>query len=151
MTSVRFELPFSFHCLGTNDCPQHLLGKGTRFTAVKTSTGHYYSTPILLFTMKCHICGNQFQLQTNPQKSTYDIISGAKPTVTSLQSPSSHQSPFQKLEETVSIQQRQQTTSSSLRQLMELSDRQSNITDCLSRISAHRRLHDSINFRKHLS
>ncbi|KAJ1504746.1 hypothetical protein HMI55_001889, partial [Coelomomyces lativittatus] len=60
---IRFELPFNIWCLG---CDNHI-GRGVRFNAEKKKVGNYYSTPIWSFRMKCHLCDNWFEIQTDPK------------------------------------------------------------------------------------
>ena len=40
---------------------------GVRYNAEKTTVGKYYSTPIFKFRMKCHLCDNHFEIQTDPK------------------------------------------------------------------------------------
>ena len=40
---------------------------GVRYNAQKTTVGRYYSTPIFKFRMKCHLCDNHFEIQTDPK------------------------------------------------------------------------------------
>ena len=40
---------------------------GVRYNAEKTRAGSYYSTPIFKFRMKCHLCDNHFEIQTDPK------------------------------------------------------------------------------------
>merc|ERR1712142_211498 len=55
-------MPYNVWCLG---CGNHI-GMGVRYNAEKTKTGQYYSTPIYKFRMKCHLCDNHFEMQTDP-------------------------------------------------------------------------------------
>lgn len=71
---IRFEMPYNVWCLG---CGNHI-GMGVRYNAEKTKTGQYYSTPIYKFRMKCHLCDNHFEMQTDPANFEYVIISGLK-------------------------------------------------------------------------
>lgn len=71
---IRFEMPFNIWCL---DCNKHI-AMGVRFNAEKSKVGFYYSTPIYSFKMKCHLCDNHFEIQTDPAKLDYAIISGAR-------------------------------------------------------------------------
>ncbi len=59
----RFELPYNIWC---NGCGSHV-GMGVRYNAEKTTVGNYYSTPIFKFRMKCHLCDNHFEIQTDPK------------------------------------------------------------------------------------
>lgn len=38
-----------------------------RYNAEKKKIGMYYSTPIWSFRMKCHLCDNWFEIQTDPK------------------------------------------------------------------------------------
>jgi coiled-coil domain-containing protein 130 len=49
-----------------------------RFNAQKSKTGMYYSTPIYKFRMKCHLCDNHFEMQTDPKNLDYVILNGAR-------------------------------------------------------------------------
>lgn len=71
---VRFELPFNIWCL---KCDNHI-AMGVRYNAEKTKVGNYYSTPIHKFRMKCHLCDNYFEIQTDPAKFDYTILKGAR-------------------------------------------------------------------------
>ena len=42
---------------------------GVRYNAEKSKVGNYYSTPIYKFRMKCHLCDNHFEIQTDPKVS----------------------------------------------------------------------------------
>ncbi|CAG8501756.1 11711_t:CDS:2 [Paraglomus brasilianum] len=70
----RFELPFNIWCEG---CENHI-GKGVRYNAEKKKAGNYYSTPIWSFRMKCHLCDNWFEIQTDPKNAEYVVVSGAR-------------------------------------------------------------------------
>lgn len=59
----RFEMPYNIWCGG---CNSHI-GMGVRYNAEKTKTGMYYTTPIYKFRMKCHLCDNHFEIQTDPK------------------------------------------------------------------------------------
>ncbi|XP_067633893.1 coiled-coil domain-containing protein 130 homolog [Eurosta solidaginis] len=71
---IRFEMPYNIWCDG---CKNHI-GMGVRYNAEKTKTGMYYSTPIYKFRMKCHLCDNHFEIQTDPGNLDYVILSGAR-------------------------------------------------------------------------
>ncbi|GAB1601134.1 coiled-coil domain-containing protein 130-like [Argonauta hians] len=71
---IRFELPYNIWCGG---CNSHV-GMGVRYNAEKKKTGNYYSTPIYTFRMKCHLCDNYFEIQTDPKNHDYVILSGAR-------------------------------------------------------------------------
>lgn len=74
---VRFEMPFNIWC---QKCNNHI-GMGVRFNAEKSKVGAYYSTPIYKFRMKCHLCDNFIEIQTDPGKLDYSISSGARKQV----------------------------------------------------------------------
>ncbi|KAI8992066.1 CWC16 protein, partial [Mycotypha africana] len=74
---VRFELPFNIWC---NGCDNHI-GQGVRYNAQKKQIGKYYSTPILQFRMKCHLCDNWIEIQTDPKNTQYVVASGARKKV----------------------------------------------------------------------
>lgn len=71
---IRFELPYNIWC---NGCNNHI-GMGVRYNAEKSKIGTYYSTPVYKFRMKCHLCDNHFEIQTDPANLDYVIISGAR-------------------------------------------------------------------------
>lgn len=74
---VRFEMPYNIWCL---TCENHI-AMGVRFNAEKSRVGSYYTSPIYKFRMKCHLCDNHFEIQTDPSKFDYVIISGARKQV----------------------------------------------------------------------
>lgn len=71
---VRFELPFNIWCEG---CGNHV-GMGVRYNAEKTKVGTYYTTVIYKFKMKCYLCDNHFEIQTDPKNFDYLVITGAR-------------------------------------------------------------------------
>lgn len=71
---IRFEMPYNIWCEG---CNNHI-GMGVRYNAEKSKVGMYYSTPIYKFRMKCHLCDNHFEIQTDPKNLDYIILSGAR-------------------------------------------------------------------------
>lgn len=71
---IRFELPYNIWCDG---CNSHV-GMGVRYNAEKTKVGNYYTTPIYKFRMKCHLCDNYFEIQTDPKNHDYVILFGAR-------------------------------------------------------------------------
>ncbi|EDO42521.1 predicted protein, partial [Nematostella vectensis] len=71
---IRFELPYNIWCGG---CGNHV-GMGVRYNAEKKKVGNYYSTPIYRFRMKCHLCDNYFEIETDPKNCEYNIVSGAR-------------------------------------------------------------------------
>ncbi|RKP26374.1 CWC16 protein [Syncephalis pseudoplumigaleata] len=74
---VRFELPFNIWCEG---CDSHI-GTGVRYNAEKKKIGNYYSTPILSFRMKCHLCANWIEIHTDPKNARYVVVAGARQKV----------------------------------------------------------------------
>ena len=40
---------------------------GVRYNAHKRKVGNYYTTPIYKFRMKCHLCDQYFEIQTDPK------------------------------------------------------------------------------------
>lgn len=71
---IRFEMPYNIWC---NGCGNHI-GMGVRYNAQKRRMGLYYSTPIYKFRMKCHLCDQHFEIQTDPKNCDYEILSGCK-------------------------------------------------------------------------
>lgn len=70
---IRFEMPYNIWCDG---CKNHI-GMGVRYNAEKKKVGNYYTTPIYRFRMKCHLCVNYIEMQTDPANCDYVIVSGA--------------------------------------------------------------------------
>ncbi|KYR02360.1 hypothetical protein DLAC_11467 [Tieghemostelium lacteum] len=72
---VRFEMPWNVNC---TTCQNHI-GKGVRYNAEKKkSTKMYFSSAIIHFTMKCHLCGGTIEIETDPKNRDFKIISGIK-------------------------------------------------------------------------
>ncbi|KAM9259220.1 LOW QUALITY PROTEIN: putative splicing factor YJU2B [Morus bassanus] len=71
---IRFEMPYNIWCDG---CKNHI-GMGVRYNAEKKKVGTYYTTPIYRFRMKCHLCVNYIEMQTDPAGCDYIIVSGAR-------------------------------------------------------------------------
>ncbi|XP_078285474.1 putative splicing factor YJU2B [Rhinoraja longicauda] len=71
---IRFEMPYNIWCDG---CGNHI-GMGVRYNAEKKKVGNYYTTPIYRFRMKCHLCVNYIEMQTDPANCDYVIVSGAR-------------------------------------------------------------------------
>ncbi|KAM8793895.1 putative splicing factor YJU2B [Eudromia elegans] len=67
-------MPFNIWCDG---CKNHI-GMGVRYNAEKRKVGTYYTTPIYRFRMKCHLCVNYIEMQTDPAGCDYVIVSGAR-------------------------------------------------------------------------
>ncbi|XP_059552559.1 probable splicing factor YJU2B isoform X3 [Myotis daubentonii] len=101
---IRFEMPYNIWCDG---CKNHIgmgsspsgtpnqesgrrwhpsdwraadasLQSGVRYNAEKKKVGNYYTTPIYRFRMKCHLCINYIEMQTDPANCDYVIVSGAQ-------------------------------------------------------------------------
>lgn len=71
---IRFEMPYNIWCDG---CGNHI-GMGVRYNAEKKKVGNYYTTPIYRFRMKCHLCVNYIEMQTDPATCDYVIVIGAR-------------------------------------------------------------------------
>ena len=71
---IRFEMPYNIWC---NGCNKHI-GMGVRYNAEKRKVGNYYSTIIYKFRMKCHLCDQYMEIQTDPANCDYKILSGAR-------------------------------------------------------------------------
>ncbi|XP_069127802.1 coiled-coil domain-containing protein 130 homolog isoform X2 [Argopecten irradians] len=71
---IRFELPYNIWCGGCNKP----VAMGVRYNAEKSKVGNYYTTPIYKFRMKCHLCDNHFEIQTDPKNHDYVILNGAR-------------------------------------------------------------------------
>ncbi|ETO03714.1 hypothetical protein RFI_33688 [Reticulomyxa filosa] len=71
---IRFEMPFPIFCL---KCDKHI-DKGVRFNAKKDHIGHYFSTKLWEFSMRCYSCGNMIKIQTDPEACDYKVVEGAK-------------------------------------------------------------------------
>ncbi|CAG8551066.1 12284_t:CDS:2 [Ambispora leptoticha] len=52
-----------------------------RYNAEKKKVGNYYSTPIWSFRMKCHLCDNWIEIQTDPKNAQYVVVNGARQKV----------------------------------------------------------------------
>lgn len=70
---VRFEAPMDMSC---SKC-RCSIAQGVRFNAEKKKVGYYFSTPIWSFRVKCKNCGNEIEIQTDPQNARYRVTSGA--------------------------------------------------------------------------
>lgn len=74
--TVRFEMPFAVWC---STCPRPtVIGQGTRFNAVKTKVGNYFSSPIFAFRMRHAACGGEVEIRTDPRNTAYVVVSGAR-------------------------------------------------------------------------
>ena len=49
-----------------------------RYNAEKKTVGKYFTTPILSFRMKCHLCDNWFEIRTDPESRDYIVTDGAR-------------------------------------------------------------------------
>lgn len=67
-------MPFNMWCEG---CNNHI-GTGVRYNAEKSKVGKYFTTTIYKFRMKCHLCDNHFEIQTDPQNLDYVVLSGGR-------------------------------------------------------------------------
>ncbi len=67
-------MPYNIWCDG---CKAHI-AMGVRYNAQKSKAGMYYTTPIHHFRMKCHLCPQHFEIQTDPANMDYVILSGAR-------------------------------------------------------------------------
>ena len=47
---------------------------GVRYNAEKSKVGNYYTTQIFKFRMKCHLCDNHFEIQTDPKASVQSYM-----------------------------------------------------------------------------
>ncbi|EFA77600.1 coiled-coil domain-containing protein 130 [Heterostelium album PN500] len=72
--TVRFEMPYNVWCL---KCNNHI-GKGVRYNAEKKQAGKYLSSKIWSFKMKCHLCDNYFEIQTDPENTEFKMVSGLR-------------------------------------------------------------------------
>lgn len=50
-------------------------GPGVRYNAEKKKIGNYYSTPILQFRMRCHLCSGWIEIHTDPKVLLPDMTS----------------------------------------------------------------------------
>lgn len=71
---IRFEMPYKVFC---NKCNE-VIAKGVRFNAEKRTIGHYFSTKILEFSMKCCFCDNIFKIHTDPKNCEYIPYEGLR-------------------------------------------------------------------------
>lgn len=130
---IRFEMPFNIWCGG---CNSHI-GMGVRYNAEKSKVGMYYTTPIYKFRMKCHLCTNHFEIQTDPQNLDYVILNGARrqegrwdPNENDQIAPEEKEvskklavDPMFRLEHNVEDKVKQKTAAPSVAQLEELQER----------------------------
>ena len=59
----KFHALFNHAALLTYKC----YTLGVRYNAEKKKVGNYYTTPIYRFRMKCHLCDNHFEIETDPK------------------------------------------------------------------------------------
>eukprot|EP01084_Bolivina_argentea_P181733 313823_1 len=71
---IRFEMPWNIWC---TTCDSHI-GRGVRYNAKKNHIGHYFSSKIWEFVMKCHICKGIIKIESDPQNCDYKVTSGGK-------------------------------------------------------------------------
>eukprot|EP00771_Trimastix_marina_P003127 gnl/Trimastix_PCT/4330.p1 GENE.gnl/Trimastix_PCT/4330~~gnl/Trimastix_PCT/4330.p1 ORF type:complete len:320 (+),score=53.15 gnl/Trimastix_PCT/4330:40-999(+) len=71
---IRFEMPWNMYCAG---CGRHI-AQGVRYNAQKKVVGNYFSTKILNFRFRCHLCENWIEIQTDPKNGKYDLIKGGR-------------------------------------------------------------------------
>ncbi|XP_014117610.1 PREDICTED: coiled-coil domain-containing protein 130 [Pseudopodoces humilis] len=71
---IRFEMPFNIWCDG---CQNHI-GMGERFGDPRGAFGDPLTRVPPRFRMKCHLCVNYIELQTDPGNCDYVIVSGAR-------------------------------------------------------------------------
>ena len=130
---IRFEVPFHFYCSG---CENHV-AKGVRYNAQKKTVGQYFSTNILEFSMKCHLCPNIIKFQTDPKECDYVITEGGRKKVETfdaedagLQSFMDKESkmkiatdPMAKLEHVVKDKLKAKTESERIEHLIEIQER----------------------------
>ena len=64
---IMLEWVGSLQCSWRNG--YYCLLEGVRYNADKSKVGNYYSTPIWKFRMKCHLCDNYIEFQTDPKVS----------------------------------------------------------------------------------
>ena len=64
-------MPYNIWC---NTCGNHV-GMGVRYNAEKTKIGNYFTTPILQFRMKCHLCDGHYEIKTDPKVSEAELDS----------------------------------------------------------------------------
>lgn len=76
-------MPFNFWCGG---CGRHI-AKGVRFNAEKKQIHSYLDIPIFSFRMKCPSCSNGIELQNDPQKADYTVVSGGRRKVEGVEDP----------------------------------------------------------------
>jgi coiled-coil domain-containing protein 130 len=67
-------MPFNIWC---EKCNNHI-AKGVRFNAEKNKNGAFLTTAIWHFRMKCHLCSNWIEMETDPENNNYKMISGAR-------------------------------------------------------------------------
>ena len=71
---IRFEMPYDSWCL---HCDTHI-GQGVRFNAQKKIVGKYLTTSIYEFSMKCHECGGELIMRTDPKNAEYECGDGLR-------------------------------------------------------------------------
>ncbi|EMD49217.1 C-cdc13, putative [Entamoeba histolytica KU27] len=71
---IRIELPFGIWCDGC----KNLIGKGTRFNAIKRQVGMYYSSKVFEFEINCKDCHSVITLQSDPKNTDYVVTRGGR-------------------------------------------------------------------------
>ncbi|KAF5831661.1 hypothetical protein DUNSADRAFT_12765 [Dunaliella salina] len=77
---IRFEVPYHIWC---SKCHEKI-AQGVRFNAEKKCIGQYHSTKIWQFAMRHH-CGCIITIQTDPKRTEYIVVEGAKKKVEGIQ------------------------------------------------------------------
>jgi coiled-coil domain-containing protein 130 len=129
-------MPYDVWCEG---CGNHV-AKGVRFNAEKQCVGKYLSTRIFRFTMKCHLCSNRFEIETDPKNTDYVCVSGLRKKVEEwTPQPEDHvaqlvtpeeqyrlqEDPFYRLEHAREDQQRAREEAPRIEQLLQLREERS--------------------------
>lgn len=71
---IRFELPWNIWC---GSCGIHA-AQGTRYNAEKKCVGKYFSTKLWNFRMRCRMCKNHFEIETDPEHRDYKCVKGCQ-------------------------------------------------------------------------
>mmetsp|Transcript_11985 Transcript_11985/g.22927 ORF Transcript_11985/g.22927 Transcript_11985/m.22927 type:complete len:166 (-) Transcript_11985:385-882(-) len=72
LRDVKFQLPFSLRC---SQCSK-VLYKGKGFSAQTRKIGKFFATDVVEFTLRCDDCSRPLILKTDPEHSSYSIVSG---------------------------------------------------------------------------
>lgn len=46
------------------------------YSVFRLQVGHYYTTPLYEFRMKCHLCDNYYVIRTDPKNFDYELVEG---------------------------------------------------------------------------